>query len=77
MNAREINGALALTTDCTHIWRRARELEEELSTVVYVRSCVRCEQVEAKAGHKDPSNPEGWEVIEVRSRDELEPVVLG
>ena len=74
MYTREINGALALTTDCTHIWRRARELEEELSIVVYVRSCVRCQQVEAKAGHKDPSNPDGWEVIEVGTRDEMKPV---
>ena len=40
-------------------------VEEELSTVVYIRCCVRCEQVEAKAGHRDPDEPEAWELIEL------------
>ena len=49
---------------CAHEWRRARQLEEKLSTVVYVRSCTKCGQIEAKAGHKDASSPEEWELIE-------------
>jgi hypothetical protein len=48
---------------CAHLWRRVRQLEEELSTVVYVRSCSKRGQVEAKAGHKDPLSLEGWELI--------------
>ena len=49
---------------CSHFWRREREVEEGLSTVVYVRRCAKCGQLEAKAGHKDPSASEGWELIE-------------
>ena len=64
MEAPGANRALVVTANCTHLWRPVRELEEELSTVVYVRSCARCGQIEAKAGHKDVTSPEKWELIE-------------
>jgi len=61
----QAESTIAVRSDCHHLWRRMPRVEEELSTVVYIRSCVRCEQVEAKAGHKDPDEPEAWELIEV------------
>jgi hypothetical protein len=49
---------------CPHLWAREHAIEDGLRTVVYVRSCARCGQLEAKAGHKDPTAFEGWELIE-------------
>jgi hypothetical protein len=64
MEAQDSNRVLVVTANCTHLWRRVRELEEGLSIVVYVRSCAQCGQMEAKAGHKDASSSEDWELIE-------------
>jgi len=64
MQAQVTDRAHLVEAGCAHLWRRARQLEEELSTVVYVRSCARCGQVEAKAGHKNPVDSQGWELIE-------------
>jgi hypothetical protein len=47
-----------------HVWKRVRQMEEELDTVVYVRKCEGCGRVEAKAGHQNPLEPGGWEFIE-------------
>jgi hypothetical protein len=58
-----VGGRLA-EANCAHVWQRMNQLEEELSTVVYVRSCVLCGRLEAMAGHKNPANRDGWEVIE-------------
>jgi hypothetical protein len=74
MVAQKANRAVVGTPKCTHIWRRVHELEEELSTVVYVRSCARCGQVEAKAGHKDVSSPEDWELIEGGAQATVQPL---
>jgi hypothetical protein len=56
--------ALADSASCEHQWKRLREVEDELSTVVYVRRCEACGRVEAKAGHKAPLDLGGWETIE-------------
>jgi hypothetical protein len=64
MEAQEANRVLVVTANHTHLWRRVRELEEGLSIVVYVRSCDQCGQIEAKAGHRNASSPEDWELIE-------------
>ena len=54
---------------CAHQWRRGSRLEQELPTFVYIRSCARCGQVEAKAGHKDPLSTQGWELIEEGTKE--------
>ena len=48
---------------CEHRWKRVREIEEGLSTVVFVRHCELCGRLEAKAGHKDPVGRDGWELV--------------
>jgi hypothetical protein len=48
---------------CEHRWKRVREIEEGLDTVVYVRNCEMCGRLEAKAGHKDPLTRDGWEFV--------------
>jgi hypothetical protein len=63
MQVQTRDGTRTANTSCEHLWRRVRQLEEELSTVVYVRSCSKCGQVEANAGHKDPWSLEGWELV--------------
>ena len=39
--------------NCEHRWKRVKEIEEDLNTVVFVRHCELCGRLEAKAGHKD------------------------
>jgi hypothetical protein len=64
MQAHVTGSALTPTAVSPHLWRRQRHLEDSLETVVYVRCCTECGQLEAKAGHKDPEDSQGWELIE-------------
>jgi hypothetical protein len=45
---------------CNHNWKRQKGFEESLKTVVLVRTCSLCGRLEAKAGHRDPGESEGW-----------------
>ena len=64
MQLRVADWAPADSAGCGHVWRRVRQLEEGLSTVVYIRRCEGCGRVEAKAGHKNFLDSSGWELIE-------------